>query len=143
MLRGPPRKRLDCESRIPGAARPHDRGTEDAEIRNLVRETAAVNDIGLGVVAHTCSAVGVRGNAGRSHRPANHLDSACGQVPLFHFLLREFHRPLLVLFWTAGKSGIPDHLADLAPQDRGPGSCLRMENSMSAGARRSIALRFG
>ena len=60
----------DGERRIARAARAHHRRAEDAEVRHLVREAPAVDDVGLGVVAHARAAVGVRRRRPSCRRPA-------------------------------------------------------------------------
>ena len=48
MLRRAPGERLRGERRVARAARAHHRRAEDAEVRHLVREAPAVDDVGLG-----------------------------------------------------------------------------------------------
>src|SRR5439155_9693925 len=52
MVRRPPRERLGSERRIVRAARAHHRRAEHTEIRRVVREAPAIDDVGVGVVAH-------------------------------------------------------------------------------------------
>src|SRR5678815_5658313 len=52
-----PAQRLSRQRGIPGTARSHDRGAQDAKVRDLVREPPSVHDVGIWVVAHPRAAV--------------------------------------------------------------------------------------
>src|SRR5690348_11378438 len=63
MLGRAPGEGLRRQCWIARAARAHDRRAEHAEIRHLMAEAPAVDDVRLGVVAHARSAVRVRRHA--------------------------------------------------------------------------------
>src|ERR1700681_1784015 len=54
-----------------------------------MRKSPAVDQVGLGIVAHPRSAIGVRRNAGRVSGRSPDLDRAGSPKPLFDFLLAE------------------------------------------------------
>src|SRR2546423_7735622 len=94
-----PRERLDGERRVARAARAHHRRAEHAEVRRLVCEPPAIDDVRLGAVAHARAAVRVRRHAHRAaHRRALHGHCAGRAIPLLHLVLRERgDLPLVVL----------------------------------------------
>src|SRR5260370_13486997 len=97
-----PRERLESQRRIAGAARPHHRSTEYAQVRRLVRETPSVDHVGFRIIPHARAAVGMRGWSHRANRVPNCRDSASPLVPLLHLVLDKSGTFALVLLVVGG-----------------------------------------
>src|ERR1700730_17927714 len=102
MVGGAPRERLESQRRIASAARPHNRSSENAQVRGFVRETPSVDHVGFGIIPHSRTAVAMSGWSHRANRIPNCRDSASGFVPLLHLGLNEGGKFALVVLVVRG-----------------------------------------
>src|SRR5579864_938721 len=102
VFRCSPRQGLSCQGWITSAAGPHYRSSENAQVRGFVRKAPPVYHVGVRVVAHAGSSVGVCGECGNAGVRGFDRDGARFTEPFRHFLLGVADGASFVLFWASG-----------------------------------------